>query len=207
MPRLRPGGRRRLPAAPADVRGTWPVRSGCRSRGGNGDRRLCRADPLRVRARMRGTAARGPRSRPDRASARVGRVVATGAIGSAIAASLLAGACDELLLRSVGVAASQVTGRKTAQGRPLGSYLVGRAAANGYLAFLLAREGLTAPGRVSDADRGYLRLLTDHVDASPLHEAWGKRWYLLELGDPPSAPPANDRLQSLLAALVTAVPA
>jgi hypothetical protein len=107
-----------------------------------------------------------------------------GVLTAAIASCLVSGASDDVLRHALGIAGAQVLGRSSDLGTVFGSYSVGKAAENGYLAFLLARAGFTGPVNLFDARRGYLHLLSDEPETTHLTDSWGERWYLADVDLP-----------------------
>jgi hypothetical protein len=125
-----------------------------------------------------------------------------GVVAAAVAASLVAGGHEAQVRNAIGIAGAQVLGRTQARRTTLGAFLLGKAAANGYSASVLARGGFTGPQRIFDAERGYLHLLCDEPDLSRLAFDPGGDWYLALFGSEDGAEPPAPR--QLLAALVEA---
>lgn len=79
----------------------------------------------------------------------------TGSIGAAVAVSKIFKFNREKILRSIGVAATQVIGLREMFGSHTKSFHAGRAAQAGLLAALLAKEGYTSSDKSLEAKRGW----------------------------------------------------
>ncbi|CAI7625756.1 unnamed protein product [Penicillium glandicola] len=78
----------------------------------------------------------------------------TGSIGAAVAVAKLLALSAEQVAHAIGLAATQVTGLREMFGSHAKSFHPGRAAQNGLLAALLAREGFTSSVEALEAKRG-----------------------------------------------------
>lgn len=103
-----------------------------------------------------------------------------GGVGAAITAGLLAGLDEAALVRAVGIAVSQTVGHREGFGSAVKPLNAGKAAANGVLSVLLAREGFTAPRSSLDGDRGFLAVLTPKAAPEIVLDDLGSRWHLLD---------------------------
>jgi 2-methylcitrate dehydratase PrpD len=103
-----------------------------------------------------------------------------GVIGAAIAASVLLRLDAARMRHALGIAASQTTGHRVNFGTDVKPLQVGRAAANGVLAALLARDGFTGPARPLEGPRGYFRALApDGARPEAVCGGLGEQWELL----------------------------
>lgn len=101
-----------------------------------------------------------------------------GALGAAVAAGTVLQLDAVQLSRALGLAASQTLGHREGFGTSIKPFHPGKAAANGILAALLAREGFTASDRVLDAPRGFWPVLSPRHEATRLLDGFGERWEL-----------------------------
>nr|AKG47172.1 putative dehydratase [uncultured bacterium] len=102
-----------------------------------------------------------------------------GVIGATITAGLLAELDDAELVRAIGLAVSQTAGRVERSGSAASAMGVGKAAANGLLAVLLARTGVTAPDTALDGDRGLFAVLAPRAQPACVLAGLGSEWHLL----------------------------
>jgi 2-methylcitrate dehydratase PrpD len=103
-----------------------------------------------------------------------------GVLGAAIAASVLLRLDAARMRHALAIAASQTTGHRANFGTDVKPLQVGRAAANGVLAALLARDGFTGPARPLEGPRGYFRALApDGARPAAVCGELGERWELL----------------------------
>ncbi len=103
-----------------------------------------------------------------------------GVIGSAVAAGLLLG-LDELSLGwAVGIAASSAVGHRQAFGTMAKPLHPGKAASNGVLAALLARDGFTGPDNVLEAARGYFEVMARQTDPDIVLNGIGELWHFAD---------------------------
>lgn len=99
-----------------------------------------------------------------------------GVIGSAVAAGLLLGLDEPALVSAVGIAGSSSVGHRQAFGTMSKALHAGKAASNGILAALLARDGFTGPDNVLEADRGYFEVMATVVDPDIVLRGMGETW-------------------------------
>lgn len=83
----------------------------------------------------------------------------TGSIGAAVAVAKLLSLSAEKVAHAIGLAATQVTGLREMFGSHAKSFHPGRAAQNGLLAALLAREGFTSSVEALEAKRGWANVV------------------------------------------------
>ena len=102
-----------------------------------------------------------------------------GPLGAATTASLLLGLDAEAIGRALGVATSMTLGHREGFGTMNKPLHPGKAAANGLVAAVAARHGLTASPSALDGRRGYFAVLAPQLDLALLLDDWGRRWELL----------------------------
>ncbi|GFG55284.1 MmgE/PrpD family protein [Mycolicibacterium agri] len=102
-----------------------------------------------------------------------------GPLGAATTASMLLGLDAEAMGRALGVATSMTLGHREGFGTMNKPLHPGKAAANGLVAAVAARRGLTASPSALDGPRGYFAVLAPSLDLSLLLDDWGSRWELL----------------------------
>jgi 2-methylcitrate dehydratase PrpD len=103
-----------------------------------------------------------------------------GVIGAAIAACVVLRLEPARMRHALGIAASQTTGHRANFGTDVKPLQVGKAAANGVLAALLARDGFTGPARPLEGPRGYFRVLApDGPRSAAVCGGLGEHWELL----------------------------
>jgi 2-methylcitrate dehydratase PrpD len=103
-----------------------------------------------------------------------------GRLGAAAACARLLGADPAGVDRAVGLAATQLAGIQESFGSMAKPFQVGRAAADGVQAALLAGAGLTGPRAILDAPAWARRLSPDWSPAR-LDEALGREWAIGEV--------------------------
>jgi 2-methylcitrate dehydratase PrpD len=103
-----------------------------------------------------------------------------GTFGSAAAMGKLLGLSQEQMTYAMGIASTQPTGLREMFGTYTKPIHAGKAAANGMLSALLAKEGLTSSVRSIEAKRGYGFLLSDSPDLTFLEKPWGKDWLIMK---------------------------
>ena len=103
-----------------------------------------------------------------------------GHFGAAAAAGKLLGLGAEPLARALGIAGTQAAGLEQSFGTLCQPLHPGKAAMNGILAALLAREGFTGPTGMLDEPRGLAGTFLGAPDLSPALEDLGKRWEILD---------------------------
>src|SRR5262249_40324337 len=103
-----------------------------------------------------------------------------GHFGAAAAAGRLLGLTAEQLGRAFGIAGTQAAGLEQSLGTMCKPLHPGKAAMNGILATLLAREGFTGPTGVLDEPRGLPATFSGISDLTGALEDLGKRFEILE---------------------------
>ena len=102
-----------------------------------------------------------------------------GAIGAAVAASIVLGLEEEAFENAVAISASTALGQREAFGTMTKGFHAGQAAANGILAALLAQQGFTGTKNAFEAPRGFFAVMTTQTRPEAFSQI-GKRWELLE---------------------------
>jgi hypothetical protein len=97
-----------------------------------------------------------------------------GVIGSSVTSTLLLGATEETLARSIGIASSMTLGQRVANGTSSARLIAGKASSNGVLAALLAQRGFTGPSS-PEASRGLCTVLGAENVSGALADI-GERW-------------------------------
>ena len=90
----------------------------------------------------------------------------TGSIGASAAVSNLLGLTVDQTTHALGLAATQVTGLREMFGSHAKSFHPGRAAQNGVLAAVLARNGYTSSAGALEAKRGWVNVVTSSQDGN-----------------------------------------
>jgi 2-methylcitrate dehydratase PrpD len=103
-----------------------------------------------------------------------------GHFGAAAAAGKLLGLTAEELGRALGIAGTQAAGLEQSLGTMCKPLHPGKAALNGLLAALLAREGFTGPTGILDARAGLPGTFLGITDVAPALEDLGKRFEILD---------------------------
>ena len=103
-----------------------------------------------------------------------------GHFGAAAAAGKLLGLSAEQLGRALGIAGTQAAGLEQSLGTMCKPLHPGKAAMNGILAALLAREGFTGPTAILDEGPGLPGTFVGITDLTPALEDLGKRFELLD---------------------------
>ncbi|MGW4031540.1 MmgE/PrpD family protein [Streptomyces sp. NPDC004838] len=104
-----------------------------------------------------------------------------GTFGAAAATARLLGLGPDATAHALGLAATSAAGLKSAFGSWGKSLQVGRAAAEGALAALLARRDATGPADGIGCAQGFASTHADAVDAAAAMTPMGEPWYLREL--------------------------
>lgn len=99
-----------------------------------------------------------------------------GAIGAAVAVGKLAKLSLEQMRNAIGVAATQVTGLREMFGTHTKAFHAGRAAQNGLLAALMAKEGFTSSVTSLEGKRGWLNVVSTENRVDELFGTLGKEW-------------------------------
>jgi len=110
-----------------------------------------------------------------------------GHFGAAAAAGKLLRLSAAQMRHALGVAGTQAAGLEQAFGTMSKPLHPGKAAMNGLLAALLAREGFTGPAGILDAAAGLPGTFVGVTDMAPALEELGKRWEILENSTKPYA--------------------
>src|SRR5919199_6427821 len=110
-----------------------------------------------------------------------------GTLGAAAAAARLLGLDAERTVWALGAAVTQAAGLREMFGSMCKSLHVGKAASNGLLAALLAREGYTSSATPIEGRRGFGAVLSTKFDEAELTEGLGERWELERDGFKPYA--------------------
>jgi 2-methylcitrate dehydratase PrpD len=105
-----------------------------------------------------------------------------GAVGAAAAAANLLRLDQEQTLYALGMAATQAAGHREHFGTMSKSLGVGKAAANGTLAALLARDGYDAAADGLQGRRGMFAVMGGVAHPDRLDDGLGKRWELFNSG-------------------------
>lgn len=111
----------------------------------------------------------------------------TGTIGAGIAAALLCGADGPQLVHTLGITATQAAGHREQFGTMSKSLHVGKAAANGVLAGLLATRGYTAAPDPIEGPRAMFTVMSGRGDATALSAGLGSDWEIDRVGIKPYA--------------------
>ncbi|MDM5200583.1 MmgE/PrpD family protein [Fictibacillus enclensis] len=99
-----------------------------------------------------------------------------GGIGAAAAISKLMNLDTERTAYSLGIAATDPTGLREMFGTMTKPYHPGKAAMNGLLAALLGEQGFTSSLAPLEAERGFIKVLSEEADLALLTEEWGTKW-------------------------------
>lgn len=99
-----------------------------------------------------------------------------GAIGAAATAGLLLGLNEQQLVWALGLAASQSVGLRESFGSMNKSFNPGRAAQNGLLAAMLAKQDFTSSDLMLEARRGWANTVSTKQDFKEITEGLGQRW-------------------------------
>ena len=103
-----------------------------------------------------------------------------GHFGAVAAAGKLLGLAAEPLGRALGIAGTQAAGLEQSLGTMSKPLHPGKAAMNGLLAALLAREGFTGPTGILDGRAGFAGTFLGVADLTPALEGLGKRFEILD---------------------------
>lgn len=99
-----------------------------------------------------------------------------GAIGAAATAGNLLGLTEQQLVWALGLAASQSVGLRESFGSMTKSFNPGRAAQNGLLAALLARQDFTSSDQMIEARRGWAHTVSTKQNFKEITEGLGTRF-------------------------------
>ncbi len=103
-----------------------------------------------------------------------------GTFGAAAAMGKVLALSREQMLYALGIASTQAAGVRTMFGSYAKPIHAGKAASNGMLSALLAREGMTSSLEPLEAAKGYGALASDSYDTSMLSAPWGKEWLIMK---------------------------
>src|SRR5262249_61757195 len=124
---------------------------------------------------------------PPHQSARCHVPAPAGTLGAAAAASRLLALDPERTVWALGAAVTQAAGLREMFGSMCKSLHVGKAASNGLLAALLARDGYTSSVEPIEGRRGFGSVLSTRFDPEILTAELGQRWQLHRNGFKPYA--------------------
>ncbi|MDR3561443.1 MAG: MmgE/PrpD family protein [Negativicutes bacterium] len=102
-----------------------------------------------------------------------------GTFGATAAMGKMLGLSQEQMVYALGIASVQPTGIRTMFGTYTKPIHAGKAASNGILSALLAREGMTSSLQSLEAPKGYCFLMSDSPDYSFLETPWGNDWQIM----------------------------
>ncbi len=108
-----------------------------------------------------------------------------GAFGASAACGKLLRLDVDRMVCALGIAASQASGLREMFGTMTKPFHAGKAAQNGLLAALLAREGFTSSKRSLEAERGFCHVMSDDPHLDRLTEGWASKWEILNSGFKP----------------------
>lgn len=99
-----------------------------------------------------------------------------GAIGAAVAVGKLAKLTSEQMRDAIGVAATQVTGLREMFGSHTKAFHAGRAAQNGLVAALMAKEGFTSSSTSLEGKRGWVNVVSTENKLDEVFATLSKEW-------------------------------
>lgn len=102
-----------------------------------------------------------------------------GVFGAAAAASRVLGLDENAATHALGIACAQAAGTREMAGTMTKAFIHGRAAQNGLLAALLAREGFTSAESSLEGTHGFANVLAPERDLAALTADFGTRYELL----------------------------
>lgn len=105
-----------------------------------------------------------------------------GGLGAAMAAGKILELKEEVLVRTLGIAASMASGLRENFGTMTKPLHAGRAAENGVTAALLANAGFTAATNILEAKRGFYNAMAGGYDESKIAGRLGRPYFMLEPG-------------------------
>lgn len=100
----------------------------------------------------------------------------TGCFGSVVAASILLDLTEEQMVHALGIAGTQAAGLREVFGSMTKPFHPGKAAQNGLLAALLARDGFTSSPQLIEAEKGMANVMSDTPSLHKINEQWGEIW-------------------------------
>ena len=101
-----------------------------------------------------------------------------GVCGAAAAAGKALGLTERALAAAIALACAQSAGTREMAGTMAKCFIHGRAAQNGLLAALLAREGFTGADSALEGEHGFFKVMTDQCDASQMVVGLGENFEL-----------------------------
>ena len=105
-----------------------------------------------------------------------------GGLGAAMAVGKILALEKNVLVQTLGIAASMASGLRENFGTMTKPLHAGRAAENGVTAALLARSGFTAAGNILEARRGFFNAMAGGYDSSKISGRLGKPYFMQEPG-------------------------
>ena len=102
-----------------------------------------------------------------------------GTLGAAAAAGKMLGLDSEKMANAIAIAASEAAGVRQQKGTMTKSFHAGRAAENGVVAALLAREGFTGAQNALEGEMGFFTLMADEYDLDKIQN-FGQPWGIVE---------------------------
>lgn len=103
-----------------------------------------------------------------------------GTFGAAVAAGKLLGLDALRLKQALGIAGTQAAGLEQSFGTMCKPFHPGKAAMNGLLAALLAREGFTGPAGILEGTSSFPQTFLGNADLTPALDGLGQRFEILE---------------------------
>lgn len=110
-----------------------------------------------------------------------------GTLAAAIASARLLGLSASQTTYCLGIAATQSAGLQQNRGTMSKSFHAGKAAQNGLLAALLAREGFDSSTEIIEGRKGFSVTFADRHEAAPMTSNLGHSWEILSNGYKPYA--------------------
>jgi len=100
----------------------------------------------------------------------------TGVFGAAVAAGILLDLDETELTYALGIAGTQSFGLREMFGTMTKPFHPGKAAQNGLLSALLAKQGFTSSEQVIEAKRGFANVYAPERNLEEVNIEWGKTW-------------------------------
>ena len=110
-----------------------------------------------------------------------------GSIAAAAACGKLLGLDPQQMAYALGIGATQAAGMQQNRGTMCKSLHAGKAAQNGALAALLARQGFDSSMEILEGRKGFCRIYSDVAEPERIVEALGERWEITSNGFKPYA--------------------
>ena len=121
-----------------------------------------------------------------------------GTFGAAAAAGRLLGLASPEMSAALSLAGAQAAGLQAQLGFMARSFQVGKAAANGVLAAILAGRGFEASDRVFEGRQGFSEVYSGGRELDRMADALGQRWELDSRGEPSSDRAVRERVHDLV---------